>query len=41
MILDFYKIFSIFLTSLILIHLFLGIDIEIKPFKYSLKNLLK
>lgn len=41
MILEFYKVFSISVTTLVLIALLLGIDIEIKPFKYSLKNLLK
>lgn len=38
---ELYKIFSTVFTSIILIALLLGIDIEIKPFKHSLKNLLK
>lgn len=39
--LEYYMILSTMYSSIILVALLLGIDIEIKPFKYSLKKLLE
>lgn len=39
--LDSYMIFSTTIFSIILLAILLGIDVEVKPFKYSLKNILE